>query len=281
VLATLALVGSDQRQALLETIPRSPELSLNNARFAMDEGDFVAAKRELDSEEARESGWRAAWWRGVLQLAEGLPSDGLSYFAAVAAELPGELAPKLAMAACFELAADDDDTVQLRYASRYFGLVAMTDPGYASASFGSARVSMRLGDREEAITALEGIPKSSSAYVTAQMTLCRVQCAHLPGEVPQLTDLIAGSKVLEALTVENSVRLPLVRDLHREALSMLVDGSVQPDEGVQLMGAALDESSQRLALERAFRSLAKLAVDDLERYALVDQANSFRPRTLT
>ena len=36
-----------------------------------------------------------------------------------------------------------------------------------------------------------------------------------------------------------------------------------------------------MALERTYRSLAKLAHTERERYALVDQANMSRPRTLT
>jgi len=47
------------------------------------------------------------------------------------------------------------------------------------------------------------------------------------------------------------------------------------------MGAALDELDQRAALERAFRSLARLAPSDEERFALVDRANAYRPRTMT
>jgi len=230
----------------------------------------------------------------VLHLAEGRPSDGLSYLEAVATELPGELAPKLAIGVCFEQAADGDDpssptgerssesvSQQLRYAARYYGLVATTDPGYASASFGLARVAMRLGDREEAVSALQRIPRSSSAYVTAQVTLCRVQCAPLQGESPQLTDLVAASDVLDGLALDNSVRLPLVRDVHQQALAMLLDGRVASDDSVQLMGAALDEVDQRTALERAFRSLARIASSDEERFALVDQANAYRPRTMT
>jgi serine/threonine-protein kinase PknG len=293
-LATLALVGADQRQSLLETISRSPELSLYVARTAIDDGDFELATRELDSKEARNSVWRVAWWRGVLLLAEGKPSDALSFFAAVATELPGELAPKLAMAVCSEQAADEEDpsapggerspesvAQQLRYAARYYGLVSATDSGYASASFGLARVAMRLGDREEAVSSLERIPKSSSAYVTAQITLCRVQCAPVQGELPQLSDLVATSSVLDGLALETSVRLPLVRGLHEQALAMLLDGRVPSDDSVKLMGTALDEFDQRAALDRAFRALAKIASSDEERFALVDQANAYRPRTMT
>jgi serine/threonine-protein kinase PknG len=281
VLATLALVGPDQRQSLLETVPRSAELSLFIARSAIDAGEFVAAAQELESEEARQSGWRAAWWRGVLSLAEGRRADAASFFTAVDRELPGELAPKLALAACFEQAVTEDVTQQLQHAARSYGLVAATDPGYASASFGLARVSMLLGDREEAVSALRRVPRSSSASVAAQITLCRVQCAPLQGEMPQVADLVATSEVLGGLELENSVRLPLVRDLHQRALTLLLDGNAGPDDSVRLMGAVLDEQDQRAALERAFRSLAKLASSDEERYALVDQANACRPRTLT
>jgi serine/threonine-protein kinase PknG len=281
LLATLALVGSDQRQALLETVSRSPELSLFVARSAIDDGEFAAAAHELDSEEARQSGWRAAWWRAVLSLAEGRGADAVSFFAAVDRELPGELAPKVALAACLERAEGEDVSRELHHAARYYGLVAATDPGYASAAFGLARVTMRLGDKEEAVSALRRIPRSSSAWVDAQITLCRVQCAPLHGEMAHLSDLVATSEVLGGLALENSVRLPLVRDLHQQALALLVEGGTPPDESVQLMGAELEEQAQRAALERTFRSLAKLAPTDEDRYVLVDQANACRPRTLT
>jgi len=290
LLATVAPLSAEQRQALLASTPRSPELSLSLARWAIEDGRFEVAARELESREARDSGWRAAWWRGVLHVAEGRPTDGLVYFAAVAAELPGELAPKLAMAACYEQAANEREdgaedhtasTSELNSAARYYWLVAATDPGYASASFGLARVYVALGDREEAVAALQRIPRSSSAYVSARIALCRVLCAELPGEKPGLPDLSAASETLAGISLENSVRLPLVRELHLQALAMLLDDRVDPDENCQLVGSVLDENGQRAALERTFRSMAKLAATEAERWSLVDEANAYRPRTLT
>jgi serine/threonine-protein kinase PknG len=117
--------------------------------------------------------------------------------------------------------------------------------------------------------------------VTAQITLCSVQCAPVQGELPQLTDLVAVSDVLDGLALDNSVRLPLVRDVHEQALAMLLDGRVASDDSVRLMGATLDELDQRAALERAFRSLARIASSDEERFTLVDRANAYRPRTMT
>ena len=227
-------------------------------------------------------------------MAEGRPSDGLAYFAAVAAELPGELAPKLAMAACYEQAARQDQTVapaepgapaattaDLHAAARYYALVTATDAGYASASFGLARVYMQLGDREAAAVALQRVPRASSAYVTAQIALCRTHCADLPGDPPTLPDLTAASRTLGGLSLDNSVRLPLVRDLHVQALAMLEEERVGSDADTLLAGASLTEDDQRTALEHTYRALAKLAHSERERYALVDLANMSRPRTLT
>ena len=291
VLATLGLLGSDQRQALIDSTPRSTELSLAVARLAIDEGEFEVAADELASSEARDSGWRAAWWRGVLHLAEGRASDALRYFSAVAAELPGELAPKLALATCFEAEADapaadtgaygGSATAHLHQAARYYLLVAATDPSYASASFGLARVDMALGDREGAVAALQRIPKSSSSYAAAQTALCRAYCTEGRDGMPDLGDLAATSQTLGGLAVENSVRLPLVRDLHLMALTLLLHGRVTPDDSVLLGGAGLNEIGQRTALEQTYRSLAKLAPTQDLRWALVDQANESRPRTTT
>ena len=142
----------------------------------------------------------------MLSLAEGRGPDAVSFFAAVDRQLPGELAPKVGLATCLEQTAGEDVTHDLQQAARYYGLVAATDPGYASASFGLARVAMRLGDREEAVSALRRIPRSSSAWVDAQITLCRVQCEPMEGEMPQVSNLIATSDVLGGLALENSVR---------------------------------------------------------------------------
>ena len=65
VVATVALLPTDQRQALLESTPRSPELSLTVARLAIDEGDLRNWRSEkLETPEAGEGGGGSHWWRG-------------------------------------------------------------------------------------------------------------------------------------------------------------------------------------------------------------------------
>ncbi len=296
VLATVVATGPEQIRAVLASTPRSPEVALRLARSFIDAGAFDEAEAELDTVEARSSGWRAAWWRGVIQLAAGRPGDARSYFDAVVAELPGELAPRLALAVCCELSAVGDPAwsasvnggpaylgspEDLRLAARYYHIVSATDPGFASASFGLARVLTALGDRAGAVTALQRIPEWSSSRAAAGVALCSLWCADVDGRLPDLADLAAASELLTRLQAEPSVRLALTRDLQLQALNLLVRGAAAADSQMTLAGTPLVEDVLRSSVEGTYRSLARLARTDEERFDLVDLANAYRPRTLT
>ena len=88
------------------SIPRAE----SQHREVGDRGRCVRARRCGSWSRRRPAGAAGAPRGGgaCCSVAEGRPSDGLAYFAAVAAELPGELAPKLAMAASYEQAARTD-----------------------------------------------------------------------------------------------------------------------------------------------------------------------------
>ncbi|MGP0031699.1 MAG: tetratricopeptide repeat protein [Acidimicrobiales bacterium] len=293
LLATAALSSPDQVRSILESAPPSPELAYHLARSLIEEGDFAGAERQLETPEAGMSAWRVAWWRGVLHLAADRPRVAQTFFAVVAGELPGELAPKLALALALENAADRSgssppggSTVptgadDVDEAARLYDLVAATDPGFASASFGLCRVRLSRRDRDGAAAALARIAASSGAHQAAQTALCRLRCADMGGVPPGLSDLASAAAVLEHLKVEPSLRLPLLRDLLGQALRVLTDGRAAPDEHTVLVGTPFTEVDVRAALERTYRSLAKLAGTDGERFELVDLANAHRPRTLT
>ena len=298
VLATVVISDPEQILAMLESTPRTPEVAFRLARSFIEAGAFAEAERELESPEARGGGWRSAWWRGVLHLAAGRPPEARSYFAAVISELPGELAPRLALAVSLEMsagipaptgwtngglsgptgAAYVDD---IRQAADHFEIVAATDPNFASASFGLGRVRAALGDRAGAAAALQRIPAASSSHAAAQIALCGLWCADFDGRSPELSDLFAAAHLLANLTAEPAVRLALTRDLRVQTLHLLVQGDVTADPGAAVVGARLTEEDTRAALEETFRSLAKLAHSDEERFEMVDLANFYRPRTLT
>jgi serine/threonine-protein kinase PknG len=294
LVAAAAMAGPDQVLAMLETAPRTPESAFALARTLIEEGRTDEALDALESPEAGPGGWRNAWWRGVLHLAASRPADALSFLSVVAAELPGELAPRLALAVSYEQAADHSAGAEggpgagpagvshaLDSAGRYFDLVAGTNPTFAGACFGLARVRSAQGDRAGGVAALQRIPGSSSSHLDAQVALVRLLTREVGGAAPSLADLTSASEVIARMAVEPSVRLPLVADLLLQALDMLLAGRVQPDPTVVLVSTPLDEHELRGALERTYRSLANLAPTDEERFELVDRANAWRPRTMT
>jgi len=158
-LATFAGLGPAQREVALTlavagdaTIPRevteSQETHLALARARIDVGDYRGAAAALatlaDLATDDPSDWRIAWYNGLCDLASALtlgPVTGghdrarvaRGGFTAVYDQLPGELAPKLALAFAAEAAGDT------AAAARYFRLVWTVDRCYISAAFGLAR----------------------------------------------------------------------------------------------------------------------------------------------
>src|SRR6185436_7077349 len=112
--------------------------------------------------------WRVAWYRGKALLAEDKLSEALTAFDLVFGEVPGEVAPKLALGLCYEILGQDADAIA------YYDSVLRTDLHMTAAAFGLARVYFRQGRRADAVTALEQIPSSSVRFSQAQLALASV-----------------------------------------------------------------------------------------------------------
>jgi serine/threonine-protein kinase PknG len=133
-IAAASLVPDSRRRlALLEHAwaahPESLELPFRLAGAHIEAGSTVG---EVDSwlqrADAVDPGdWRGTWYRGQAELARGDPQAALRAFDFVMAEVPGELAPKLAMAHAYELAGD------MASAAANFELVSRADPSFTSA----------------------------------------------------------------------------------------------------------------------------------------------------
>ncbi|MFF7387242.1 tetratricopeptide repeat protein [Streptomyces scabiei] len=104
-------------------------------------------------------------------------------------------------------------------------------------------------------------------------------------ETPLLDDLTAAAGQIEALA---GYGLDAVRreQLSTEVLGCALDwvlsggqGAAPPAGERVLLGSTLDERGLRFGLERAYRTLARLAQGGEERIDLVERANRYRPRT--
>ena len=276
LLASLSGATPEQVVAALERAPLTPEIGFRLVQAQVVSGKFDKADHALDLLTNEDPGdWRLHWWRGIRALASGYHAAAVNELDAVYSDIPGELAPKLALACALEL---NGDPVR---AGSFYARVALTDPTSASAAFGLARCRVRTGDRPGAAAALAGVPATSSAHARAQVTLCRVLATEVNGTKPSLADLLAASQTIEQLQVDAEVRFGLTREILTSALGMLTAGTIPPDGSTRIGGAVLDERNIRKGLEAACRELARYAPTRAEKIALIDQANEYRPLTLT
>jgi serine/threonine-protein kinase PknG len=282
-LATFAGIAPDQRIAALtqavagdpavpQQVTESAETRLALVRAWIDAGDYDAAAGLLaDLATEDPSDWRIAWYHGLRALA--LAGDARGAFSAVFDELPGELAPKLALAFAAEASGD------LAAAGHYFRLVWTVDQSCTSAAFGLARMCLAAGDRPGAIAALAGVPGTSSHHAAAQIAAVRILVSGGGQGRVSADDLRQADGRLGQLVVDDVRRQQLTVEVLRAALDWCTTG--QPAANGPILGCEPNARALRLGLERSYRALARLTPDEDRRIELVDMANAIRPRTLT
>ncbi|PKW07874.1 serine/threonine protein kinase [Streptomyces sp. 1222.5] len=263
---------------------RTVETRLRLIRARLESGDQGAAASALaELDEERPDDWRVVWYRGVTALVTGDHEGAALAFDAIYDAFPGEAAPKLALGLCAEVLG------QLDNAAEYYHLVWATDPSFVSTAFGLARVQLAAGDRHSAVTTLESVPESSIHYTAARVAAVRArlrQRTATAGDVPFLDDLTAAAGQVEALQaygLDPARREQLSVEVLGCALDWILSGgqgTAPPAAGGRvLLGSGLDERGLRFGLERAYRTLARLAPGGDERIELVERANRYRPRT--
>ncbi|WP_116199580.1 tetratricopeptide repeat protein [Amycolatopsis circi] len=288
VLATTTALDPHEAIEALATAPReSIEVRLRIVRARIELGEFVEAQRQLQAAQylAIRHGfphdWRIDWYRGLIELAGGRPRVAHVAFDAVYDDLPGEIAPKLALAVSAEGVGDYFG------AARFYELVWRTDRTYVSAAFGLARVYLAQGARQSAVEVLEGVPATSTHYVDAQVAAIKIKTRAQgvgTGEHPTVTegDLVDASGRLQRLNLDAERHTRLSAEVLEAAYDWLkVPNQTKPVTTAKVLGCELEERDVRFGLERCYRSLARLTDNTTDRIALVDRANAIRPRTLT
>jgi serine/threonine-protein kinase PknG len=272
----LATAASSDREEVARIVVSTPqpslELRLRMIRADLEAGDPDAAAVGIDKlADDDPDDWRLDWFRGVTALVAGHLTAACVAFDTVYATLPGEAAPKLALAAAAECDGRDE------LAQRYYTLVARTDPSMADAAFGLARVRLRAGDRPSATVALDATPESSSSYVTAQLSAVQATLLGRTGiEVGEVELRSAAARVEKFQldpVIEQEVRATLLGAATE--LRCTQRGVV----GAPFLGCPWQQRDLRLALERCLRTSARLTSDADERIRLVDRANAVHPRT--
>ena len=274
-LSTLPDVDAGTQVELLEVLAqKTVEVDLRLARAQMEAG-HGGAESTLDRIEAGDPwDWRVDWYRGLLALHDADHDRAQVAFDRVCSDVPGEVAPKLALAVVAERGGD------FATAARLYGVVSRTDPSCTSAAFGLARCRLAQGDRAGAVAAYQRVPPTSSTYVQAQVRAARALVSPAAASPPSLVELVAASRTAERLPLDAHQRSALTRDLLAAALRMLRSGGLDADDATTVAGRPLRERDLRLGLEQAYRDLARFADSSASRVELVDRANRVRPRSL-
>ncbi|MGN9837847.1 tetratricopeptide repeat protein [Nonomuraea sp. H19] len=262
--ALAGLLGRDGRELIdqLAAMPKTPETTLMRVRLLAEEGaaETPDALNELAAELPGD--WRVTWYRGVLAMTTRQVDVAVSMFDACLSMLPGEPAPKLALAFALECAG--------RPASSWYDTVWRTDRAFVSAAFGLARTGR--------MSALDEVPATSSYRVAAQIALAASAARRPDPAALAPGDLVAAADRLANLADLDPHRRDLIiAELLHGGLTWLDTNS--PPPGLKLAGAPFTELELRRRLESIYRRLAHAADSRQDRHALIDQANAVRPRT--
>ncbi|MFC3984237.1 serine/threonine-protein kinase [Streptosporangium jomthongense] len=311
----LANVSVDDPRRLVDTLGalrrESAEAYLLMCRAHLELAEIDEAGRCLERAgtvlgEGAPYDWRTAWHHGLLALAEGRADLALERFDAVYTALPGEDAPKLALGFCAEHLGEPDR------AARHYRAVWHRDRSQVSAAFGLARIHLAEGARGEAVRILDQVPRVSRHFDAARIAAVRIHAGRLPGGpgagacLPTAADLGEVIDRLPDLYLDGGdrdgdARARLRAALQEAALEWVLEGGgrravpgatgtrpgsttgggtgVSRGYGPPVLADPVGEAAQRALLEESLRRLAQQADDARRHNALIDLANTVRPRT--
>jgi serine/threonine-protein kinase PknG len=253
-------------------LSQSIELPLMEVRALLDLGDVAKASRKLDDLATRAGWrWRVVWFRAVSEMLTTDYDSATKHFTEVLNTLPGELAPKLALAATAELAGARVPEVSQR---KFYDTVWSTDNGVISAGFGLARAESAAGDRDGAVRTLDQVPVMSRHFTTARLTSAVTLLSGRSASEVTEQHIRDAARRVEALP-DTEPRVLQIRALVLgTAMDWLADNTASTNH---ILGFPFTEHGLQLGVESSLRSLARVAPTQAHRYALVDLANSVRP----
>ena len=213
--------------------------------------------------------WRAVWVAGLSALDAGDFASAQSSFNAVYGQVPGELAPKLALALACERGG------QGVIAEGLYQTCASTDANYvAAAAFGMARIRAARGDVLGAVQALDLVPSTSRSYPEAR----RLRARQLYESGDGLPALARAMDSISGVRLDPREQSELTAQILERAIAEVDENGSKSE--VKIGPYSADDETLRDGLESTYRQLAGIETDQQRRYALVDKANAVRRWTV-
>ena len=276
----------------------SLEIDLAEARAYLELDDVDTALELLRKVSVHHGpSWRVQWYMGMCALMNNEPELAYERFDDVLQAMPGEVAPKLAVAGTAELIgrwlsdesgsqANDSTPKKLHMfdvARHHYNDLWLTDHSIVTAAFGLARIAVAAGDITAAIAPLDDVTPTSRHYNTARATaVLALVHGRAPGDVER-EQIAAAAKRLEAIPDSEPRKQRLLLIVLGTALGWVDKhpDKVATDSGETLLGFPFTEQGLRAGTERSLRALARQTrLNRDHRFMLVDLANYIRPYTL-
>ncbi|MGH3765459.1 MAG: tetratricopeptide repeat protein [Pseudonocardiaceae bacterium] len=279
LLAAISAESPDETERVLAALPDpslETRLRLLRTRIELRRPE---SGQDLDELARHQPGdWRVDWYRGLWSLVRHDLKPARQAFAEVLDALPGEAAPKLALALCAACDGDDKD------AEHGYVSVWQTDRSYVSAAFGLAWARFALGDVAGSAAAMEAVPDNSRYAVTARLCAIRARVRGRVAAQSPVVDFFTAAEKLATLDLDEQRRALVTVEVLETVLSWecahrpWAHGQTPPIPDT-LLGHQLNEHGVRDGLEAAYRKLARLAPTAAERITYVDKANECRNRS--
>ncbi|MCA1781246.1 MAG: serine/threonine-protein kinase PknG [Intrasporangiaceae bacterium] len=214
--------------------------------------------------------WRALWIQGLAALKRQDWAGAQKAFNAVYRQVPGELAPKLALALACERGGLYD------VAEGLYATCASTDATYvAVAAFGQARVRAAKGDTRGSVEALDLVPTTSRGYPESRRMRAAIL---LDGSGDDLAVLAQSLDSIAATRMDGTERGIFTTRILERALAIVEETGPQP---VTIGPWQSDERTLRDGLEDTYRGLGRDAATREERIGWVLRANEVRNWSMT
>jgi len=262
---------AERLRAMRQARTVTPEIHLARADAqlrlgAPDQAEAIAV--EMLREDPWE--WRALWIQGLAALHRHNWEGAQKAFNAVYRQVPGELAPKLALALACESGGLYD------VAEGLYATCASTDATYAAVSaFGKARVRAGKGDTAGAVEALDLVPTTSRGYPESRRLRAAIL---LDGSGDDVSVLAQSLDSVAATRLDSTERGIFTSRILERALAIVLEHGPQP---VKVGTWEANESALREGLETTYRTLGREAASRDERVEWILRANQVRNWSLT
>jgi serine/threonine-protein kinase PknG len=244
-----------------------PEGIHKDKGFDADES-FKKSKEDFESTHPFE--WRINWFSGMFAMARRSYGQAKEEFEKVYFEMPGEVAPRLALGCAAEMNGEHD------LALSYYDRVLTMDHSYWFAFFGKARCLWALERWEECLNMLMTVD-NTSAFAAQCRLLAATWMSKLQINIDDWRAFVP--KVFEyasKTTAQTTACKVVLASLLKQVIVVSKNGKSHT-----AFSFGSGENAMRAAAEKLLREGAKMSSDELLRTRLVEEANAIRPISMT